>query len=98
MTAEPIDESQQLILSKLAEANARNHAVIPEPETPLALPETAGETGETEDDETGLQGQISALLAVKDDLSSREIAAIVGKPHSTVYRHLAKVKQQKQSA
>ncbi len=92
------DETVQLILAKLAEANGHNQAVIAGSETPLALPETAGETGETAEDETSIQAQISALLAVKDDLSSREIATIVGRPHSTVYRHLSKVKQAKQEA
>jgi hypothetical protein len=94
------DETVQLILSKLAKLDelehtlARGSVTIDQvSETPLALVETAGETGETEGDETSLHAQIRTLLGVKDDLSSREIATIVGRPHSTVYRHLAKVKQ-----
>ncbi len=94
------DETVQLILSKLAKLDQLEQAisqqkitVIAESETPLALPETAGDTPETEGDEASLQEQISALLAIKDDLSSREVATIVGKPHSTVYRHLKQVKQ-----
>ncbi len=70
-------------------------------ETPLALPETTtspGETPEIESDELSLEAQIAALLALKADVSSREVAAIIGKPHSTVYRHLARLKQVKQSA
>lgn len=60
--------------------------------------ETESVSSETEADEPGLEAQLSALLAAKDDLSSREVASIVGRPHSTVYRALAKVKQQKQDA
>lgn len=107
------DETVQLILAKLAKLDhleqvlaARSVVVHEAPETPLALPETttqAGETpetgNETEADESSLEAQIAALLSIKPDVSSREVAAIVGKPHSTVYRYLARVKQQvKQSA
>jgi len=97
------DETVQLILSKLAKLDeleqvitGEHVAVIPEPKTLLALPETAGETDETEQDEPGLEAQIRALLVVKADLSSRDIATIVGRPHTTVYRALARVKQVKQ--
>lgn len=103
------DETVQLILSKLAKLDqleqvlaARSVVVQEAPETPLALPETTTHTDETpeiEGDESSLEAQIVALLAIKPDVSSREVAAIVGKPHSTVYRYLARVKQQvKQSA
>jgi len=97
------DETMQLILSKLAKLDELEKAitgeyvaVIPERETPLALPETVGETDETEESEPGLEAQIRALLIVKADLSSRDIATIVGRPHTTVYRALARVKQVKQ--
>jgi hypothetical protein len=99
------DETVQLILSKLAKLDELEQAItqpqiaiIAESEAPLALPETAGETPETAGDETSLQAQIRALLAVNQDLSSREVATIVGRPHSTVYRYLNKVKQARQEA
>ena len=102
------DETVQLILSKLAKLDQLEHLLVMRPivvqeaiETPLALTETTtdpDETPETESDESSLEAQIAALLAVKSDVSSREVAAIVGKPHSTVYRHLARLKQVKQSA
>lgn len=95
------DETMQLILSKLAKLDEleqaitqQNSTTIIEAETPMALLGTP----ETEVNEPALEAQISALLAIKDDLSSREVASIVGRPHSTVYRHLAKVKQTKQQS
>lgn len=82
------DETMQLILARLAKVDELERTITEVRETPVALLET----GETE----ALEAQISALLAVKDDLSSREVASIVGRPHSTVYRALARVKQAKQ--
>lgn len=97
------DETMQLILSKLSKLDeleqaitAQHQAIVIETETPLALPETAGVSSETETDEPALEAQISALLAVKDDLSTREVASIVGRPHTTVFRALTRVKQMKQ--
>jgi hypothetical protein len=93
------DETVQLILSKLAKLDELEQAItqqqnttVIEAETPVAL---IG-IGETEADEPALEAQITALLAVKDDLSSREVASIVGRPYSTVYRTLSRVKQLKQ--
>lgn len=55
------------------------------------------ETSETEEEQTDLTAQIEKLLNISPDITSREAAAIVGKPHSTVYRHMARVKQSLQS-
>ncbi len=98
------DETVQIILAKLAKLDQleqvlaqQNSTIVTEAETPLALPETASKGGETEPDEPALEAQIAALLAVKADLSTREIATIVGRPHTTVYRALARVRQVKQA-
>jgi hypothetical protein len=53
-------------------------SIIESSEPPLALPETTGETSEAEAVEPALEAQIAALLAVKPDVSSREVATIVG--------------------
>lgn len=94
------DETVQLILSKLAKLDeleqsmSRQAVSVSESrQTPLALPEP---TNETEPNEPALEAQIAALLAIKADLPSREIATIVGRPHTTVYRTLNRVKQAKQ--
>jgi len=96
------DETVQIILEKLAKLDRLEQAwseqqvsVTESSDTPLALPEPASEPGESEPDEPALEAQITALLAVKADLSTREIATIVGRSHTTVYRALARVKQAK---
>jgi hypothetical protein len=50
-------------------------------------------TGETEVEQADLTAQLQKLLSISPDITSREAAGIVGKPHSTVYRHMARVKQ-----
>jgi hypothetical protein len=97
------DEIVQTILGKLATLEALEQrlahpqaTISVSPETPLALPEAVSETDETEASEPALDEQIKALLEVKSDLPTRDIAAIVGRPHTTVYRALTRVKQTKQ--
>ncbi len=90
------DETMQQILTRLAKVDELERTVSEVRETPVALIEAPETVSETEVDEPALEAQISALLAVKDDLSSREVASIVGRPHSTVYRALVRVKQAKQ--
>lgn len=94
------DETIQLILGKLAKLDAleqainqQNSTTIIESETPIALLETPETVSETEAVEPALEAQIVALLAIKPDVSSRDVANIVGKPHTTVYRAMQKVKQ-----
>lgn len=55
------------------------------------------ETDETEEEQINLMAQLGRLLTMSPDITSRDAAAIVGKPHSTVYRHMAQVKQSLQS-
>lgn len=90
------DETMQHILARLAKVDELERTITEVRETPIALIGTGETVDETEVIEPALEAQISALLAVKNDLSSREIAVIVGKPHTTVYRTLARVKQSKQ--
>ena len=90
------EEDMTLILQRLAEAQQPQITVSESSETPLALPETAGETDETEASEPALDEQLTALLAINGDITSREAAVIVGRPHTTVYRALNRVKQVKQ--
>jgi hypothetical protein len=96
-------ETVQIILEKLAklddmeQALARQYVSIQELQTqPFALVET-GETpavsGETGNDELALEAQVASLLVEAPDLSSREIASKLDKPHSTVYRAMKQVKQ-----
>ncbi len=94
------DEITQLILSKLAKLDqleqamfAMQNTTVIETETPPALLETGETVSETEAIEPVLEAQVSALLILKPDVSSREAAQIVGKSHTTVYRALQKVKQ-----
>src|SRR6266567_358852 len=47
----------------------------------------------TQSDETSLDAQIVALLAEKPALSSRKVAELLDKPHSTVYRYMSQMKQ-----
>lgn len=51
------------------------------------------ETGETDVEQADLTAQLQKLLSISPDITSREAAAIVNRPHSTVYRHMARVKQ-----
>jgi hypothetical protein len=44
-------------------------------------------------DETSLEAQIVVLLAEKPALSSRKVAELLDKPHSTVYRYMSQMKQ-----
>jgi hypothetical protein len=52
------------------------------------------ETGETEVEQADLTAQLQKLLSLSPDITSREAASIVGKPPTTVYRHMTKLKQQ----
>lgn len=91
------DEAMVAILGRLAQAIAAGQVTITESsETPLALPETRETESETDVPEPALDEQIKALLEIRDDLPTREIAAIVGRPHTTVFRALNRVKQMKQ--
>jgi hypothetical protein len=90
------DETVQIILSKLEKLDQLEQAlsqplvVIQEtPETPLALPETS----ETDVKQGSLKEQLERLLSIAPRTTSREAAEILGKPHSTVYRHLKQMKQ-----
>jgi hypothetical protein len=47
----------------------------------------------TQSDETSLEAQIVALLAEKPGLSSRKVAELLDKPHSTVYRLMKQLEQ-----
>jgi DNA-directed RNA polymerase specialized sigma24 family protein len=87
-------------LDLLEQAIAAHSIVVSEvQEQLLALPVSVSETSETESDTASLQAQIEGLLLDSPTLSSREIAERLQRPHSTVYRHMSKVKQQmKQSA
>lgn len=87
------DETMQHILARLAKVDELERTITEVRETPIALIGTGETVDETEASEPALEAQISALLAVKNDLSSREVALIVGRPHTTVYRALGRMKQ-----
>lgn len=97
------DETMQLILAKLVKLDdlehaitAQHQAIVIETETPIALLETPEIVSETELDEPALDAQIATLLTINPDVSSRDAAVIVGRPHTTVYRVLNRMKQPKQ--
>ncbi len=90
------EETMQIILGKLAKLDQLEQAIrgpvaITQEanETPLAI----AETHETEVEQIDLSEQLERLLTLSPDITSREAAAIVGRPHSTVYRQLNKLKQ-----
>jgi hypothetical protein len=101
------DETMALILAKLAKVDELEQRVAAAPvmiteahETPVALLGT-GETGsepaqdESEEDvpEPALDAQLAALLAINQNVTSRDAALIVGRPHSTVYRAMKRLEQ-----
>jgi hypothetical protein len=90
-------EDIQLILSKLAKVDELEQRVAAAPvmiteahETPVALLETGDGT---EVDEPALDAQLAALLAINQNVTSRDAALIVGRPHSTVYRAMKRLEQ-----
>ncbi|HAG99441.1 MAG TPA: hypothetical protein DDW33_03375 [Ktedonobacter sp.] len=94
------DEVMNTILEKLQKLDhleqalsAHSITVSQVQEQLLAIPETAGVSPETEGDEASLQAQLERLLSLSPEISTREAAAIVGKPHSTVGRHMLKMRQ-----
>lgn len=97
------DETMQLLLAKLAtldELEKRFTALpvlISEVSVPsVPLLETVGtedEIGGTDEPDLALDERIKALLAIKHDLSVREIAVIVARPTTTVHRTLKRLEQ-----
>jgi hypothetical protein len=90
------DETMAAILARLAKVDeleqrvAAGQVTISESsETPIALLET----GETDIDEPALDAQLAALLAVNSNVTTRDAALIVGKPHTTVYRAMKRLEQ-----
>jgi hypothetical protein len=86
------DDTMQLILARLAKLDQLEQALNRqtfveqmESETPIAIAET---------DETAcLQAQLEALLSASPNVSTRQAAAIVGKPASTVGRYMSRMRQ-----
>jgi len=73
------------ILNQLETVVASENGDVPTAQSSESSPQS---------DEASLEAQIKALLVEKPDLSSRKVAEILEKPHSTVYRTFSKVKQQ----
>lgn len=91
------DETTQIILAKLAKLDLLEQAFNQQKVevTSIDVPQIAApEQSETEEEQINLQAQLERLLTMSPDITSRDAAAIVGKPHSTVYRHMSRVKQQ----
>lgn len=87
------DETMQLILAKLAKVDQLEQAVTVIQETPLAIAEHASGTDETESETPDLLAQLERLLAIQPDITTREAAAIIGRPHSTVGRYMSRMRQ-----
>ncbi len=99
------EETMQVILAKLAKLDDLEkyvtgempRVVISEQMPVKQLPETVetpDETPEAFQEDPSLGALIAALLAQNSDLSSRKIAELLARPHTTVYRQFVKVKQQ----
>lgn len=94
------DETMAAILARLAKVDELEQAlagqhisVTAESETPVALLETGETADETEEDSPALDAQLSALLAINQNVTTRDAALIVGKPHTTVYRAMKRLEQ-----
>lgn len=93
------DQTMQIILAKLEKLDELERyvtgemprVVVSEQPGMKQLPETVetpDETPETFQDDASLGALIAALLVQNPDLSSRRIAELLNRPHTTVYRHL----------
>jgi DNA-binding transcriptional ArsR family regulator len=83
------EETMQQVLANLAEFE-RWKQQLASGDVPLL---SSPDTDETTSDTDGLQAQLERLLSTAPDITVRDAAAIVGKPTSTVGRHLAKLRQ-----
>lgn len=88
------DETMQLILGKLAKLDELERVITEVRETPVALIGMSSVPSEMTDDEMTLEAQITQALKDTPDLSTTELAAIVGVPRSTTYRVARQVKRQ----
>lgn len=102
------EETLGTILVQLAKLDAIEEAIAGVALSPtsvaeevLELPEHAGAMDETEGetaDDSDLEHQVEVLVALLPDIPSRKAAEILKRPHSTVYRHLARAKQRAKQA
>ena len=92
---EKLDELERYVTGEMP------RVVISEQPPVKQLPETVetlDETTETFQEDPSLGGLIAALLIQNPELSSRKIAELLNRPHTTVYRQFAKVKLLKQQS
>ena len=103
------EETMQVILAKLEKLDELERyvtgemprVVVSEQMSVKQIPETVetgNETPETFQEDPSLGALIAALLVQNPDLSSRKIAELLDRPHTTVYRQFAKVKLLKQQS
>lgn len=88
---EKLDELERYVTGEMP------RVVISEQSPVKQLPEigeTPDETPEPFQEDPSLGALIAALLVQNPELSSRRVAELLDRPHTTVYRHFARVKQQ----